>query len=305
MQVPSSSAAAGTRLVYAGVAGGIADGHLYLADPDGSHVVDLSKGWPGRFQASNPTLSPNGRRIAFVMRDFKRTGSSIDEIYTMPARPTPVSETRRLTKNGVDDDDPAWSPNGRKLVFTREMVNRRHFGSSEVYRMRRDGSHVTRLTFQWAYNLTPAYSPDGSKVAYASTVDGLGCSSGGSRSDFVQIEVMPSGGGKPTNVTHQSRLTAVAPDWSPDGRRLAYNGYEYDGSCNLVPVNHVYVNTLDGTAGAQIAEGAAPRWSPDGTRLAAVTANPYDRIFTIDPDGTHEVDLDLTGFIGDWGVPAA
>ena len=39
------------------------------------------------------------------------------------------------------------------------------------------------------------------------------------------------------------------------------------------------------------------------TRLrAAITRNPYDAIFAIDPDGTREDDPDLSGFLGDWGV---
>jgi Tol biopolymer transport system component len=69
------------------------------------------------------------RKIAFFSH---RNGNT--QIYVMKAN---GSDQRRLTRNRVDDGDPAWSPNGRKIAYD---------GPGGIYVMNADGSNQRRLT---------------------------------------------------------------------------------------------------------------------------------------------------------------
>ncbi len=114
-----------------------------------------------------------------------------------------------------------------------------------------DGSAARQLTDGVTVDLWPAWSPDGSRIAFARLVD-----------NDRFIVVMDSDGG------HQQPLTAgglweSTPAWSPDGIRLAY-----------VSGDEVIVADADGT-GARAAFGGVVlngglSWSPDGSRIAFV-----------------------------------
>jgi TolB protein len=114
--------------------------------------------------------SPDGRQIAFA-RMIRRTGPgpccspSHSDISVMNAD---GSGTRELTHNARQNDEPAWSPDGRSIAF----VSRRD-GNAEVYVMNADGSGQRNLTRHPAKVLHPSWSPDGRKVTFVSDRDGL------------------------------------------------------------------------------------------------------------------------------------
>ncbi|MGH2948697.1 MAG: metallophosphoesterase, partial [Solirubrobacteraceae bacterium] len=68
---------------------------------------------------------------------------------------------RRLTRGRHDDGAPAWSPNGRRIAFTRGSPSKR-----DVYLMRADGAHVRRLTKLPRGVTSPTWSPDGRRIAF-------------------------------------------------------------------------------------------------------------------------------------------
>jgi TolB protein len=65
------------------------------------------------------------------------------------------------------DYNPAWSPDGQSIVFTSERD-----GSAELYRVKVNGSGLTRLTNDPAYDDQPSVSPDGSQIVFVSTRGG-------------------------------------------------------------------------------------------------------------------------------------
>ncbi len=75
----------------------------------------------------------------------------------------------QLTKNGVDDGDPDWSPNGARIAFS-ERFGRG--GDGEIETMKADGSALAVLTANDAEDTQPAWSPGSKKIAFTSDRDG-------------------------------------------------------------------------------------------------------------------------------------
>jgi TolB protein len=181
------------------------------------------------------------------------------EIYTMNAD---GSGKRRLTRDRRDDDDPVWSPNGKRLAFHR---------AQGLYVMNADG-RPQRLLVRNASN--PRWSPNGRRLAFV-----LG---------RAGIYVVNADG------TGRKRLTRVRDDsypaWSPDGHRIAFERFPPDANRYSI-----YVMNADGSAqrpvtGNQVA-AYSPAWSPNARRIAFAgidKTSPSDefRIYVVNSDGT-------------------
>ena len=148
-----------------------------------------------------------------------------------------------------------------------------------------DGSGRQTLLDQ---GLEPAWSPDGTKVAFArgsdifiANADGTGIT-----------EVV--GDGPDADAAHD-------PTWSPDASKIAYGktgGICGGHTCVLVP-NGIWVINLDGSGETQIATGGRedPAWSPDGAKIAFDTGSmfAFSDLFVMNPDGSEKVNLTNTG----------
>jgi Tol biopolymer transport system component len=127
------------------------------------------------------------------------------------------SKQTRLTNNdsGTRDYQPAVSPDGKKIAF---VSTRDGAFNPEIYVMNADGSNPQRLTkndesngvFR-ANDITPAWSPDGTKIAFTSYRDGN-----------PEIYTMDAATGD--NLENLTRNPAydTAPSWSPDGVTIAF-----------------------------------------------------------------------------------
>ncbi len=116
---------------------------IYTIDPDGgepTRIRKMPRKWPGA--GAEPDWSPDGRRLLFDTYCFfgscgqPRSGA---ELFTIRSDGT---DRRRLTDLPGNSYDGNWSPNGRKIVFSR------HCGVAplaDLYVMRRNGSHIRRL----------------------------------------------------------------------------------------------------------------------------------------------------------------
>lgn len=179
-----------------------------------------------------------------------------------------------LTRHpGWQDDDPSWSPDGRRIAFTRSRDGYRSF---HVFVMRADGSHVRRVT-SGRGDERPAWSPDGHWIAYGST-SGIRLVRPNGRSDHAVHgtgdATWPAWSADGTRLlytkgawivsarrdgTHRKRLVRGREGAaSPDGRTLAYTG----------PAGGVFVAPAAGGAGHMLHRGMQPGWSTDSSLLA-------------------------------------
>jgi Tol biopolymer transport system component len=177
--------------------------------------------------------------------------------------------------------EPVWSPDGSKIAFT---SNRALDGSdalatngmTHIWLMNADGSGPTPLAALDGTASGPAWSPDGSKIAFSSAraLDGSNAQVGNGN-----IWVMNSDGSDPIPLTKLPRsvrfISSSGVIWSPDGHKLAFvSDRALDGS-NRLETSNIWVINADGSGLMPLTKLTAvntfvsnPVWSPDNRRLA-------------------------------------
>ncbi len=185
----------------------------------------------------------------------------------------------------TDGPAPTTVANG-KIAFASDRD-----GNAEIYTMNPDGSDLIRLTFDPRDDSNPAWSPDGSKIAFV-RFNGRWPNAGG------EIYAMNADG------SNQTRLTTSRDDnfpaWSPDGTKIAFSQDFYSEG---VPA--VYVMNADGADQKVINFGYQPAWSPDGSKLALTDGF---RIWSINADGrglTQITAPPFSGIYADWDFAPA
>ena len=146
-------------------------------------------------------------------------------------------------------------------------------GNYEIYTMDADGSNQTRLTFNEAPDIWPAWSPNGQQIVFHSYRDG---------ERNAEIYVMDADGRNQRRLTNHPAFDGY-PHWSPDGKRIAFTSGRdaKEGEPRL----EVYTMDADGGNVRKITNLGfvqRPRWSPDGEWIVFMEAE----IFAIRPDGT-------------------
>jgi uncharacterized repeat protein (TIGR01451 family) len=149
-------------------------------------------------------------------------------------------------------------------------------GNPEIYVMNPDGTSQTRLTVNAGADVQPAWSPDGTRIAFASVRSG-GVKGGGGTSSHIYV--MNADGSSVLAVTSGTG-SDTEPAWSPDGGMIAFASTR-TGSAEIFVVH------VDGTGLRRVTVNTvsdnAPAWSPDGSRLAYASGSD---IALINPDGT-------------------
>lgn len=230
-----------------------------------------------------PAAVTNGR-IAFTS---ERDG--LPQIYVMDAD---GSDQTRLS-SGNEDDQAAWSPDGTRIAFTSWRNSQEWCGtsqcSSELYVMNANGSGAIRLTNSANFDNAPAWSPDGTRIAFVSGRDGP-----------AEVYVMNAdGSGVATNLSNNPGVPCFGsgicnsgdffPTWSPDGTRIAFDS-ERDGNRNIYVVND------DGSGLTRLTDDpvneADPDWSiDDKIAFAATGVGGSSDIFVMNADGSGRTNL--------------
>ncbi|MBT8286066.1 MAG: DUF5050 domain-containing protein [Flavobacteriaceae bacterium] len=190
-----------------------------------------------------PVVSPDGSQIVFMSNRNEKSRS----VYKMKINGSDVSA---LTDNADYEESPAWSPNGKHLLFTRQLRDLNdttHAANGEIFRMKADGSEVTRITNKPGYDSGAVYSPDGNQIAFY-----------GPEGDSFEIFVMDAEGKDIRNITRDT-LDCYSPSWSPDGKWIAYTagtGNNYD----------IYIINIENSEKRRLTNtkirNESPAWAP-------------------------------------------
>jgi Tol biopolymer transport system component len=270
-------------------------GEIFLApslSPDGKNIVFLSNGsfmrgevfidlWLGdaetgkritrlvkstfdpnfeelRLLYSQSAFSPDGQQLAFTAQREGR-----DVLYLLDVKSRKETKRFNLPLEGVTS--PSWSPDGKRLVFSGS-----NGGLTDLYVVDIATNNVQRLTSDRYGDLQPQWSPDGKMIAFASDR--------GDTSSFTylrfpkwRVTVLDLEKGTTTVLPGQAGLN-INPQWSPDGRSIAYvsdrtgiaNLFLYDFDSN----DQYQLTNVVGSVSAITEYSPAISWARKADRLA-------------------------------------
>jgi TolB protein len=257
---------------------------INVAEPDGSGVQALTT---GAFFHACPAFSADGSRIAYCSNE-----SGAFEIWTMNADGTNQAQ---LTKLAGKATFPDFSPDGNLVVFDGTQGSDTY---TEILTVdTATGGTVTPLTScangkPGCTNLYPAWSPDGTQIAWIH-VDDLDANGNPINE---QVWVMNADGSDAHALTSDSAPKDQVPDWSPDGSKIAYqSGPSGSGGIWVMNADGSNPKELIGCAASDPAPCATgdysgPAWSPDGQQIAflSFTSDDNDRpVMIMNADGSN------------------
>lgn len=188
--------------------------------------------------------------------------------------PHPIAEATRVTNDGYFKQRPAWSPDGKQVLFAR------HRGATIYLWLRNlESGKEERLTNTEHPEYDAVFSPNGKELLFA--YDKASPNQGDIEVHRLDLETQKPA---PVAVTEGSLSHEESPCWSPDGKQIAFTSTRHGNQ-------ELYVATRDGKEPLRLtsdpAVDAHPSWSPDGKRIVFSTNRWGDlELASIAPDGT-------------------
>ena len=233
---------------------------------------------PAKINAGNvsrePSPSPDGTQLVFaVSQTNPTTGEPQHDLYIVNRN---GMNMRWLTRTDGVEQEPKWSPDGAKILFT-GIVG----GRSDLFVINPDGTGLTNLTSA-IDNLSnirhPAWSRDGNFIAFT-----------GAAGTKHSIYMIDANGSNLRQITTDGAFDAW-PSFSPDGQKIAFVRYN-----SAVPTmgDDIMIVNVNGGLTVRLAlpgDQRTPAWSPDGKFIAvsgtAVAGAGTVQIYTMRVDGS-------------------
>jgi len=213
---------------------------------------------PTPTETLGPTPTSLGGGYGQIAFASDRTGEP--QIFLMNAD---GSDPQQVTNMAYGACQPAWSPDGARLVFISPCLKRlNQYPGAKLYIINADGSGLTPLVSEEGGDFDPAWSPDGTRIAFTSLRDGS-----------PQIYVLNLGDNSVTRLTEPSSDVrqpdwSSQPAWSPSGTQIIYTGHG-----PLTNALQIWVMSDTGQGQTYLVHRGAtnwnflPDWSPDGKTI--------------------------------------
>lgn len=235
-------------------------------------------------------VAPDGKRVAWI--EGMRDGGDILVAPINDLKNTQHVSAAAQPDQHCAESDITWAPDAKSLAFLSDCAKPGE--QADLYSSRLDGTPARRLTELRGYANQPAFSPNGTKIAFlyvegatrpAGALAAMKPPSGLIGEDGVEIQrvavsaVDPASPEAPEQVT-PANLHVYEFDWSPDSKGLAYVAANPPGENNWW-VAKLYRQSLGKAPKAIFAPAeepgplhgmqiAVPRWSPDGKSIAFI-----------------------------------
>jgi dipeptidyl aminopeptidase/acylaminoacyl peptidase len=273
--------------------------HIYLAPASGGPSVKLTNGEKGE---TAPQWSPDGKWLSFLADRDKG-----NQIWLIS--PT-GGEADKLTKEDEAVGAYRWSPDSKRIAFAtrdtwkdkaeREKKKKEKFDAivvdtdfryTHLWTIALEGKEKKRITEgPFAVSVTQ-WSPDGKWIAYVSTSNGTQESSYTdiSEDSNTDIYVVPAEGGKPRQLT-TNPSSDNNPQWSPDGKWIAYvantEPKSWAAKSDIMVVSAEGGTARDLTKDLEESTGAGLTFSPDGKSLYfSRSTGVYSHLFSVPAAG--------------------
>jgi Tol biopolymer transport system component len=250
------------------------DWELWRANADGTNNRRIDGIATKRGDANEPTLSPDGSMIVFsdAVDLYKANVNGTGMVKITNAEYVPLWCSPECGYDATETyTEPELSPDGTKIVVTRQDQSGSHPERHGVWTMNLDGTGLKRIIpICCIASPEPTWSPDGQRVAFEWSNNSVGVVN----ADGSNLVSVPVG------------RDAIGPSWSPDGSTIAYSA-SGDGT----PFSEIWTVRLDSGVGQRLTatdvSETHPDWSPDGSSVLFSANGSKRELRAVNADGTN------------------